>query len=232
MNDHGIHTSDAIALGFPHPVLLRIDEPPARVDIHMAQEMQTEKAASHPSTRGSGIHGHAAMVVPPARYSAEYSNVAYIWEVNPGEGPVFPANVTAASARTLKNDYAISARVFQDQTRTHTALNNQLYRRYPTEYCTGLIKPGIGIATVSLLQIYTHLYKNFGNITDEDLEESRAGITGQYDFTTRSMPQFLHRVLKAQQLHRNAIPPRPIADNEEMGISYLNFQRSGTYPLD
>ena len=68
------------------------------------------------------------MVVPPEIYAAEYSNVAYIWEVNPGEGPLFPENVTAASARTLENDYARSARVFQDQTRTHTTLKNQLYR--------------------------------------------------------------------------------------------------------
>ena len=149
MNDHGIPTADAIASGFPHPVLPRIDEPPARVDINMAQEMQTENAASRPSTRGCGIHDHAAMVVPTERYAAEYSNVAYIWEVNPGEVPVFPANVTAASARTLENDYARSACVFQDQTRTHMALKNQLYQRYPTEYWTGLIEPGIGIATVS-----------------------------------------------------------------------------------
>ena len=117
-------------------------------------------------------------MVPPARYAAEFSNVAYIWEVNPGEGPVFPENVTAASARTLENRYAISARVFQDQTRTHTELKNKLYWQYPNEYWTGLIEPGIGIATVSLLEIYTHLYTNFGQITDGDLEESQAGITG------------------------------------------------------
>ena len=88
MNDHGIPTADAITLGFSHPVLPRIDEPPARVHIDMVQEMQTENAASRPSTRGGGIHGHAAMVGPPAIYAAEYSNVAYIWEV---------VNVTGAS---------------------------------------------------------------------------------------------------------------------------------------
>ena len=83
MNDHGIPTADAIALGFPHPVLPRIDEPPARVDINMAQEMQTENSASRSSKRGGGIHGRKEMVVPPVRYAVEYSNVAYIWEVNP-----------------------------------------------------------------------------------------------------------------------------------------------------
>ena len=71
MNNHGIPTADAIASGFPNPVLPRIDEPPAGVDIDMAQEMQTENATSRLSTRGGGIHGHAAMVVPPARYAAE-----------------------------------------------------------------------------------------------------------------------------------------------------------------
>ena len=120
MYDHGIPTANAIASGFPHPVLPRIDEPPTRVDIDIAQEMQTENAASRPSTRGGRIHGYTEMVVPPERYAAEYSNIAYLWEVNPGEGPVFPANVTAESARTLENDYTSSARVFQDQTRMHT----------------------------------------------------------------------------------------------------------------
>ena len=85
---------------------------------------------------------------------------------------------------------------------------------------------------VSLLEMYTHLYTNFGQITDGYLEESQAGITGQYDFATSPMPQFLHMVQKAQQLHGNAILPIPIIDNEAMGISYLNFQRSGTYPLN
>ena len=98
MYNHGIPTSDAIASGFPHPVLPRIDEPPARADIDMSQEMQTENAAPRPSTRGGRIHGRTAMVVPPSRYAAEYFIITHIWEVNPGEGPVFPAKVTAASA--------------------------------------------------------------------------------------------------------------------------------------
>ena len=83
------------------------------------------------------------------------------------------------------------------------------------EYWTGLIEPGIGIKTVSLLEMYTHLYTNFGQITDGYLEESQAGITGQYDFATRPIPQFLHMVQKSQQLHGNAIPPRPITSMKQ-----------------
>ena len=113
-----------------------------------------------------------------------------------------------------------------------TALKNQLYRVCPQEYWTGLIQPGTGIATVSLLDMYNHLYTNFGQISDVDLEEARVGITNQYDFAAKTVPTYLHMIQKCQQLHGNAIPPRPISDNEAMGIAHLNLQSSGTYPLD
>ena len=45
------------------------------------------------------------------------------------------------------------------------------------------------------------------------------------------MEQYLFKVRKCQQLHGNALPPRPITDMEAMGIAYLNLQRSGLYPL-
>ena len=67
---------------------------------------------------------------------------------------------------------------------------------------------------------------------DADLEESRLAITTQYDFANQTVPAYLHQIRKCQQLHGNAIPARPISDNEVMGIVYLNLQRSGTHPLN
>ena len=46
------------------------------------------------------------------------------------------------------------------------------------------------------------------------------------------MEQYLFKVRKCQQLHGNALPPRPIIDTDAMGIAYLNLQSSGIYPLD
>ena len=154
-------------MGFPRPTPSRWDFlTPSCQELINPQRAWTliwPKRCRQKTRRCARLQGEAESMAmrqwlfPLARHAAEYSNIAYIWEVNPGEGPLFPANVTAASARTLENDYTSSTRVFQDQTRTHTALKNQLYRRYPTEYCTGLIKTGIGIATVPLLEMYTHL---------------------------------------------------------------------------
>ena len=60
-------SADGIAAVFPHKILEKINVTPSHIDIDDAQEKQTENAASRPSTRGGVAHGHAGMVVPPAR---------------------------------------------------------------------------------------------------------------------------------------------------------------------
>ena len=80
---------------------------------------------------------------------------------------------------------------------------------------------------ISLLDMYAHLYANYGQVTEGDLEESRSGITAQFEFATLPMEQHLFKVRKCQQLHGNALLSRPITDMEDMVIAYINIQRSG-----
>ena len=129
MNDHANPSADAIASAFPHTVLERIHGTPGCVDIDDAQEKQTENAASRPSTRGGGAHGHSGMVVPPGRYVVEFSPTTYVWGPIPGEAPVYPVGVAAAAQRLLDNNFARAMRIYRDQSGTHTALKNQLYQK-------------------------------------------------------------------------------------------------------
>ena len=85
-------------------------------------------------------------------------------------------------------------RIYRDQSGTHTALKNQLHQKYSPEYCTGVVHPGIGIAMISLMDMYAHLYANYGQITEGDLEESRSGLTAQLEFATLPMEQYLFKV--------------------------------------
>ena len=103
-------------------------------------------------------------------------------------------------------------RIYRDQSGTNISLKNQLQQKYNPEYWTGVVHPGTGIATISLMDMYAHLYANYGQVTEGDLEESRSGITVQFEFATLSMKQYLFKVQKCQQLHGNALPPRPITD--------------------
>ena len=110
-------------------------------------------------------------------------------------------------------------RIYRDQSGTHTALMNQLHHKYSPEYCTGVVQPGTGIAKTSLMDMYAHLYANYGQVTEGDLEESRSGLTAQFDFTTFPMEQYLFKVQKCQQLHGNALLPRPITDLKSNGYN-------------
>ena len=123
-------------------------------------------------------------------------------------------------------------RIYRDQSGTHTALKNQLYQKYNTEFWTRVVQPGTEIATLSLLDIYAHLYANYGKVTKGYLEEARSGITAQFKFATLPMKQYLFKVRKCQKLHGNALLPRPITDTDAIGIAYLNLQRYGLYPLN
>ena len=172
------------------------------------------------------------MVVPTARYLVEFSPTAYAWEPIPGEAPVYPVEIPATAKRLLDNNFARAMWIYRYQSCTHTALKNQLHQKYNPEYWTGVVHQGTGIATISLMDMYAHLYANYDQVTKGDLEESRSGITAQFEFATLPMEQYLFKVRKCQQLHGNALPPRPITDMEAMGIAYLNLQRSGLYPLD
>ena len=56
------------------------------------------------------------------------------------------------------------------------------------------------------------MYANYVQVTEGDLEESRPGITAQFEFATLTMEQYLFKVQKCQQLHGNALPTRTIID--------------------
>ena len=120
----GIPFVDGIAAAFTHNILEKINGTPSRIDIDDAQKEQTENAASRPSTRGGGAHGHAGMVVPTERYVVDFSPTEYEWEPIPGEAPVYPVRITATAQRLLDNNFARAMGIYRDQSGTHITLKN------------------------------------------------------------------------------------------------------------
>ena len=72
---------------------------------------------------------------------------------------------------------------------------------------------------MDLLNMYEHLYANYEQVTEGDMEEARSGITAQFEFATLPMEQYLFKVGKCQQIHGNELPPRQIIDTDAMGIA-------------
>ena len=132
----------------------------------LPSEIWRKQDRARPSTRRGGAHGYAGMDVPPARYVVEFYSTAYAWEPIPEESPVYPVGITAAAQRLLDNKFARAMIIYRDQSGTHTALKNKLHQKYSPEFWTGVVQPGTGIATLSLLDMYAHLYANYGQVTE------------------------------------------------------------------
>ena len=110
------------------------------------------------------------MVVTPEIYVLEFYPTAYACEPIPDEALVYPVGITATAHRLLDNNFAQAMRIYRDQSGPHTALKNQLHQKYSPEYWTGVVQLGTGIATISLMDMYAHLYANYGQVTEGDLE--------------------------------------------------------------
>ena len=110
----------------------------------------------------------------------DFSPTDYAWEPIPDESSVYPIGITATAQRSLENNFARAMRIYRDQSGTHTSLKNQLHQKYSPDYWTGVVQSGTGIATISLFDMYAHMYANYGQVIEGYLEEARWGITAQF----------------------------------------------------
>ena len=104
---------EAITVSFPYPSFPVIHTQPNREEIDKFEKMSIPNAAARQSTRGGGMHGHAA--------------IPYVFEPNPGEAPIYPPGITGVAQRTLDNEWQRNATIYSDQQAVHAALKNQLF---------------------------------------------------------------------------------------------------------
>ena len=220
---------EAITASFPYPSFPHLHSQPNREDIDKLEKMSIANAAARPSTRGGGMHGHMGMVLSPARYALHVA-IPYVFEPNPGEAPIYPPGVTGVAQRTLDNEWQRNATIYNDQQAVHAALKNQLFRAIPEAYWAGLTDPLTGMAGISLIEMYAHLYTNYGALMEDDLEDNRARLTKQFDFGTQPIETYWLKVQDVLTLADTG--GAPITDAEVVRIALRNINHSGVYPLD
>ena len=220
---------EAITASFPYPSFPSIHTQPNREDIDRLEKMSIANAAARQSTRGGGMHGHMGMVLSPARYALHVA-IPYVFEPNPGEAPIYPPGVTGVAQRTLDNEWQRNATIYNNQQAVHAALKNQLFRAIPKAYWAGVTDPLTGMAGISLIEMYNHLYTNYGALMEDDLEDNRARLTEQFDFGTQPIETYWQKVQEVLTLAETG--GAPITDAEVVRIALRNINHSGVYPLD
>ena len=123
--------------------------------------------ASISSSLGGGAHGILGLGLSPATYR-QITGSHFLRPNNPG---ALPQNVTgtavvmAEQVRRHKEELCIFCQVDNSD----LALKSQLIDVFDGTYFRGLRNRHTGFAGVSYFQMITHLYTNYGTITDVDL---------------------------------------------------------------
>jgi hypothetical protein len=130
----------------------------------------------------------------------------------------------------LDNEWQRNATIYNDQQAVHAALKNQLFHAILEAYWAGITDPLTGMAGISLIEMYTHLYTNYGALMEDNLEDNHALIMEQFDFGTQPIETYWQKVQEVLTLADTG--GAPITDAKVVRIALHNINHSGVYPLD
>lgn len=163
--------SDPYLPKFLRPTLTPVCEPggkPHYASIAKVQLELDENSASVHSTGGDGRHGHLTLTMVPAKFS-RVSRVPFITPVHPGPYPIHASTTTGPQISAANAEYDAALRHFRLYTATEQGLRAMLIKAVPIMYFEALLSEDMGFATVTTLQLLTHLWSTYGKITSAEL---------------------------------------------------------------
>ena len=137
-------------------------------------------AASVPTTLGSGNHGYLILILSPAAY-ATISPTAFIKPAYPRQHPAIPAGTNAANTSAIIRRHTEDIRQWREFKNVSTTLKNQLLSTVEDIYVRALRDHHVGYMKQSISNLLTHLFENYGNITQLELEDNDTKMRALWD---------------------------------------------------
>ena len=171
---------DDIRSGFPQPTVPKIEGEPSYETIQSVHDILKSNAASVQTTLGGGTHGHLGLVILPALYLVVTGH-DFVAPANPGSTPTIPNGATNAQIGVITRQFNAEYKEYQECTRTDQALKQLLLGAVDDIYVSSLRNQYTGYTTLSTMNILTHLYDAYGQITDLDLDNNEKRMKTPYD---------------------------------------------------
>ena len=175
-----ISSVDDIRSGFPQPTVSTIDGEPTYSTIKATHDILKSNASSVPSTLGGGAHGHLGLVILPALYVVVTGN-NFVLPANPGATPTILPAATNAQIGAITRQFNADNKVYSEYNRTDQALKQLLLGAVDDMYVSSLRNQYTGYTSVSTMNIITHLYDTYGQISDLDIDENERKMKQRYD---------------------------------------------------
>ena len=154
-------STDDILRGFPHQVLPKIASEPTFDLVQDTHRKISNNAALVPTTLRGGAHVYLGMTTP------ENANFALTGAIvhppnDPGPLPQIPPSSTAAQIGNIERTHKEAKRLYHKFVAVGNALKQQLISTVKETYLPGLRHNIYGYMNVSVQQMLTYLYENYG----------------------------------------------------------------------
>ena len=174
---------ETIKEGFPHLSVPRQTGEPTYETMHAVHALLKANATSVISELGGGAHGLLGLTLNAATYF-QLTGLAFTRPANPGTTPTIPARSTGEQVRRLERQHKEDLRAYHELNRTDAALKQQLLASFDNMYLKALKQPYVGYSNRTCIQILQHLYDNYGQISQMDLDDNATRMKNPYDVTT------------------------------------------------
>ena len=166
--------------GMPTPTLTTIIGIPNYESVKTINDELTANAYSIQTNLGCGTVGYARLTLLPATY-ATISIAPWVSPPNPGTQAVIPANSTAIQIATFNRSFDTASTIYAAYRMVGNALKKQLLAAVDDIFICSLKQPYIGYGNVTVLEILTHLFTTYAQISPGDLALNETRMKTDYD---------------------------------------------------
>jgi hypothetical protein len=212
---------------FPHPELTTIpaDSVPDFSSLKTIHRQLNANALAVPSTRGGGLLGHLALVIPPAQYLAQPNAAAWINPANPGPLPAPVVGATAAQIAEASRVYKVILEEFKIYATMENNLKRLIIAAVPDTFIKTLKDDDFGYANVTTLDILNHLDTTYGTVSADDLEDNVNRMNAEWS-PTQPIEDLWNQI---EQCQRYAQPHDPITERAATRAAVQNLTNSGVF---
>ena len=156
---------------FPHSTFPKIDGEPTHNTIKQTHKLAAENAASVETTRGGGRHGYLAIVVDPSTYLT-LAGTSFMAPTNLGPVPIVAETTRTAQVAAQENAHREHLREYKECIKVSKALLQLTTSAFEPKHIRHLHNQYVGYNNTTVLQVFQHLFRTYGNIAEIELMEN------------------------------------------------------------
>ena len=205
--------------------LTPITDTPTRVSLRSLQTDLNTNAMSVPTNES--ILGHLALTMNSTAY-LQKATTAFPVPTNPGSGPTMARTATDAVIKQAHFEYKTKKAEYDIYNATDRALKTQLIKAVPDMFFNILKDDDIGYASVTTLEILTHLWDTYGSIDDDQLAANIARMNTPWSPPTPIDKLFTQLKIGKKFATEGA---EPITDSSAVRTGVGIIEQNGLFPI-